>query len=342
VDDTHRRVYVSNTSFSNNAEIGVLFVLDADTNALLATVNLGNGGYNAAGLTVNPVTRRVDATGGAGRGKLSIIDAATNTLVTVLDTSNGYPNRIAFNTRTNKGYIACTGGADHSVDIIDGATDSISGSFNDGSQNPFSTAYNVAVDEATNTVYVLDDSVASIDYTGGVLAFDANNNYRRITQIELGDFPSGMVFDQTTHRLFVSNVYDGTVSVVQGDTAGNSTHAPFFSGEIPLANGVYYLQFANGTLFGFYSYLSDPRFIYHFDLGYEYWFDAQDGKNGIYFYDFRSGSFFYTSPSFPFPYLYDFSLNATLYYFPDTGSPGHYTTNPRFFFNTATGQIITK
>src|SRR6266498_3542789 len=41
--------------------------------------------------------------------------------------------------------------------------------------------------------------------------------------------------------------------------------AAFFTGEIPLGNGVYYLQFPNGTPFGNYAYLSDPHFIYHFD-----------------------------------------------------------------------------
>jgi hypothetical protein len=115
----------------------------------------------------------------------------------------------------------------------------------------------------------------------------------------------------------------------------------FFMGEIPLGNGVYYLQFPNGTPFGFYSYLTDSRWIYHFDMGFEYWFDANDGHSGIYFYDFASNHFFYTSPSFPFPYLYDFSLNTVLYYFPDPNRPGHYTTNPRYFYNFATGQIIT-
>jgi hypothetical protein len=80
-------------------------------------------------------------------------------------------------------------------------------------------------------------------------------------------------------------------------------HPPFFTNEVSLGNGVYYLQFPNGTPFGYYSYLSDPRWIYHFDLGYEYWFDANDGQGGIYFYDLASNTFFYTSPSFPFPYL---------------------------------------
>ena len=94
-------------------------------------------------------------------------------------------------------------------------------------------------------------------------------------------------------------------------------------------------------MFGYYAYLSDPRFIYHFDMGFEYWFDANDGHSGIYFYDLMSTHFFYTSPSFPFPYLYDFSLNTVLYYFPDPNRPGHYTANPRYFYNFATGQIIT-
>jgi hypothetical protein len=114
----------------------------------------------------------------------------------------------------------------------------------------------------------------------------------------------------------------------------------FFMGEVSLGNGVYYLQFPNGTPFGYYSYLTDRRFIYHFDMGFEYWFDANDGLNGIYFYDFASNHFFYTSPS-TFPYLYDFSLNAWLYYLPDVNNPGRYTHNPRWFYNFATGQWIT-
>ena len=98
------------------------------------------------------------------------------------------------------------------------------------------------------------------------------------------------------------------------------------------------LQFANGTPFGYYSYLFDPHFIYHIDLGFEYLFDGQGG--GIYFYDFTSSSFFYTSPTL-FPDLHDFSLNAWLYYLADVNNPGRYTHNPRWFFNFATGQWIT-
>ena len=98
---------------------------------------------------------------------------------------------------------------------------------------------------------------------------------------------------------------------------------------------------ANGNIFGYYEYLSTPGFVYHFDLGFEYVFDAADGHGGVYLYDFKSGDYFYTSPTFPFPYLYDFTLKAFLYYYPDPTNPQRYNTNGvRYFFNFSTSQII--
>jgi streptogramin lyase len=118
-------------------------------------------------------------------------------------------------------------------------------------------------------------------------------------------------------------------------------HPAFFAGEVALSNGVYYLQFANGTAFGYYSYLTDPHYIYHFDLGYEYVADPNDGKSSAYLYDFASNHWWYTSPTFAFPYVYDFSLSAILYYYPDTKNAGHYTTSPRYFYDFANGQVVT-
>ena len=148
----------------------------------------------------------------------------------------------------------------------------------------------------------------------------------------------------------VAQLSDGNFYVVcqYGGAAGGETiaelqvHPAFFAGEVALDNGVYYLSFPDGGYFGYYSYLSDSHYIYHFDLGYEYLFDAKDGKGGLYLYDFASDTFFYTSLEYPFPYLYDFTLKTVLYYYPDTTSPGHYTSNPRYFYDFATGKIITK
>ena len=145
-----------------------------------------------------------------------------------------------------------------------------------------------------------------------------------------------------SYYVTVTNAYGATNSDAVALALSAGSHPAFFDGEAALSNGVYYLVFPNGNLFGYYAYLSDPAYIYHYDLGFEYVFDAADGNSGVYFYDFASSDFFYTSPTFPFPYLYDFNLNTVLYYFPNTADPGHYTTNPRYFYNFKTGAIITK
>ena len=120
-----------------------------------------------------------------------------------------------------------------------------------------------------------------------------------------------------------------------------SGHPEFFDGEQPVGSDFYYLVFPGGNLFGYYSYDYFP-YIYHADLGFEYFLDAGDAAHGAFLYDFASSGWFYTSPSFPFPYLYDFSLNAVVYYYSDPERGGHYTTNPRYFYDFATGEIVTK
>ncbi len=108
-----------------------------------------------------------------------------------------------------------------------------------------------------------------------------------------------------------------------------------------LTNGFYYLKFADGVPFGYYNFNFSP-YLYHNDLGFEYPFDAADGQGGIYLYDFKSKTFFYTSSNL-FPYLYDFTLNSFLYYYPDPNNPDHYNTNGvRYFYDFATKKIISK
>jgi hypothetical protein len=92
-------------------------------------------------------------------------------------------------------------------------------------------------------------------------------------------------------------------------------------------------------VFGFYNLGFFP-WIFHYDIGFEYFIDAMDSQSGAFLYDNTSGHFFYTSPSL-FPYLYDFTLKNWLYYFPATDSPGHYTANPRYFANLGTSAIFT-
>lgn len=116
----------------------------------------------------------------------------------------------------------------------------------------------------------------------------------------------------------------------------------FFNGAVLLnaSNQVYYLKFPDTNIFGYYTTAYFP-WVYHYDLGWEYFFDAQDGNGDAYLYDQSTGHFFYTGPAL-WPYLYDFTLTNWLYYDPDSSNPGHYTTNPRWFYNLGTDQWITQ
>ncbi len=115
------------------------------------------------------------------------------------------------------------------------------------------------------------------------------------------------------------------------------SHPAFFAGEDFLSGTAYYLQFPDSSLFGYYEYLSSS-ILYHFERGYEAFISGAGGS--IYFYDFGSGHWWYTSPSL-FPTVYDFTLGTWIYYFPDTKNAGHYSTNPRYFSNLTTGKIFT-
>ena len=177
------------------------------------------------------------------------------------------------------------------------------------------------------------------------------------TSYAAADLPTGLVVNTSTGLISGTPTATGEYNAIIGATNANGTsqasltitvqstavHPAFFTGESSLSNGVYYLDFATGNYFGYYSYLTNSNYIYHFDLGYEYVFDANDGNSGVYLYDFLSQDFFYTSPGFPFPYLYDFGLKSTVYYYPDPSNYGHYNTNGvRYFYVFNTGQIISK
>jgi uncharacterized repeat protein (TIGR02543 family) len=153
---------------------------------------------------------------------------------------------------------------------------------------------------------------------------------------------SGYTFDNWTGS--VANLSNASTSVtmsgpqtVTANFTGGSGHPAFFAGEDSLGGGVYYLQFTNGNLFGYYNYPSSS-ILFHYDMGFEAFIPGSAAD--VYFYDFSSSHWWYTSSTL-FPYLYDFTLDTWIYYFPNTSNPGHYTTNPRYFSNLTTGKIFT-
>jgi hypothetical protein len=183
-----------------------------------------------------------------------------------------------------------------------------------------------------SVTFTAPSSGASGTFPGGGTSFTTSTN------------SSGIA----TAATFTANANAGTYTVTAASAGlptvgfaltntGATTHPAFFNGEVFLGGNIYYLQFPDTNLFGYYGYLSGS-ILYHLDMGYEAFIAATGGQ--IYFYDFASGHWWYSSASL-FPYLYDFTLSTFIYYFPNTTNPGHYTTNPRYFSNLTTGKIFT-
>jgi subtilase family serine protease len=107
------------------------------------------------------------------------------------------------------------------------------------------------------------------------------------------------------------------------------TPATFFNGQVSDGNGIWQLTFPDGTFFGYYSLAYYP-YLYHYGLGWEYVYDANDGAGGVYFWDFGLKAFLYTNPK-DFPFSYDFSSSSWLYYYSGTS---------RWFTDETTGKTF--
>ncbi len=144
---------------------------------------------------------------------------------------------------------------------------------------------------------------------------------------------------QVTNQVAVSGGGSATANAADPATVAPASggHPAFFSGEDYLGSGVYYLQFPDNSLFGYYNYASSS-ILYHYDMGFEAFIPGS--ASDIYLYDFTTSHWLYTSTTL-FPYLYDFTLNTWIYYFVSTTDTGHYTANPRYFSNLTTGMIFT-
>lgn len=210
VDDTRRRIYVAAarqaTAFSTQV---VLVVYDADTETPIATVDLGSNffGGSAKELAANPVTGRVYASLDPG---LVVVDGNTNTKIGTVSSVGG---EIAINRRTNKIYTRGNGG----LAVINGATDSLETTFPIQSNGDYESAFDV--DELTNRVYVIHAN-QWYSATGRITAYDANNSYQFIGQIDLPVKPVGLAFASASRQLFVSHDLDGVLSVFQSATPG--------------------------------------------------------------------------------------------------------------------------
>jgi YVTN family beta-propeller protein len=244
----------TNTVYVANADDNTVSVIDGATCDASDTSGCGQRPATVAvGAFVDPVTNTVFVTNqGARPGTVSVIDGSScngshsqgcahQPLATV--TVGGGPSGIAVNPVTGTVYVANTGQTPHNQPVRHGNTLSLidaaachagdtSGCKAIGTVPAGVGPAGVAVDTATNSVYVTDTQDGGPFHEGTVAVIngatcDARHPSgcaaQKPPQVTVGSDPSGVAVDHRTRSVLITNSLDDTVSVLSA-AACNGTH----------------------------------------------------------------------------------------------------------------------
>jgi YVTN family beta-propeller protein len=155
-------------------------------------------------LAINSLTNKIYVSSQTANA-VAVIDGATNNITTV--GVGNHPGPIALNAVTNKIYVGNL--SDSTVTVIDGVsggttTVPVSGISPDNDA--------IVVDTATNKIYV-----ASGSEPGFVTMIDGVTN--STTAIAVGDQPGALAVNEATNRIYATNDFGNTVSVIAGATS---------------------------------------------------------------------------------------------------------------------------
>ncbi len=339
---------------------GVLYGMAASGNLYRVTTS----GANAGKVTL-VLTPTAPANGAPIANATNIDFNPSADRLRVYATGNGATRtlRLTPNVFDNAGLTAGATTDDGTLNFVSGgaAGDLIGGNAYTNSVNGATTTTLFSIDLTTDNLLVNSTptggaagSFGQVDLRGPLTLNGTRVDFGtgEVDNVGFDISPTGVAYVSNGNAFYTVDLNSGaltllgTVGSVGGNAASVTTFAlatpppaaPFFSGQAELNGGFYYLAFPNGIPFGYYTFEFFP-FLYHDDLGFEYFVNANDGQSGAYLYDFKLGTFLYTNPTL-FPYLYNYATNSFFYYYPDTNRAGHYTTNPRVFYNFGNGQFV--
>jgi YVTN family beta-propeller protein len=189
---------VTNMIYVTNAGTSDVTVINGATNA---ATNVFVGGYPST-LQVNPITNKIYIPSGSS---ITTIDGATNAVSSV---TIYYSGLLALDPATNQIYNLYSGSGTGSVIALDGATNTTA------TVTAGTTPYAVAVNPATNTAYVANQS-------GGVTVINGATN--ATTTVTAGTTPYAIAVNPATNTAYVANQGSNNVTVINGATNATTT-----------------------------------------------------------------------------------------------------------------------
>jgi DNA-binding beta-propeller fold protein YncE len=191
-------------------------VINGTTNTLTARLILPSDPVLVAVDSASDTVYAIDSS--SAGSAVVVINGATNSITTTISLPAGFsPTSAAVNSVTHLVYVA---GEDGTVVVIDGTTDTIAATISlaDPVLDPTPSATGLAVDTATNTIYVADSGgsqVATID--GATSAVTSR------IDLPAGSDPTGMTVDPAAGLVYVAEQNFGAIAVIDTTTDSVAT-----------------------------------------------------------------------------------------------------------------------
>ncbi len=238
----------THTLYTSSVDTNRVWVLDAskcngmDTSGCTKFAPTTTVGAAPLGIANNPNTRTVYEANETDN-TVSVIDATACNKDNLAGCNQTWPTTnvgnaplfIGINKITNTIYVSNIG--DNTLSVIDGAT--CNGQITSGCMQPQPTTpvgaapYQVAVDETTNTIYVVngDDNTVSVingDVCNGTDTSGCNQTWPIVT---VGASPQALAVNPSNNTVYVANRDGNTVSVI--DTLHCNAHDSSGCGQTP-------------------------------------------------------------------------------------------------------------
>jgi YVTN family beta-propeller protein len=206
------RVYVAGCNFTQAPVACTVSVVDGHRNQLLTTIPIsGNAGIGLQGLAVNPVTNRIYVSDADGL-KIDVIEGKTNQVTASISLGGQQPLGLAVDFVRNRVVAVINGPL---IAVIDGSDNQILQRVEVGAENA-----NVALNPQIDRAYV----------TNGVSAVGVADlgPFPLVFNVLVGNNPFGVAVDLISDKVFVTNLNDQTISVINGRTNRVAATVPVF------------------------------------------------------------------------------------------------------------------